>query len=86
MLRTLYNVNDNLKFKSESQICSPPCFACAANMQPTIDEGQSLMMYLGPQDAPDPGPMDNLKVNSNTEFLFDKEFGNHIYCRSFSLV
>ena len=74
-------VDDNLKSLSQNpRSVLHLALARAANMQPTIDEGQSSDDDTGPQDAPDPGPMDNLKVNSNTEaVLFDEDF-----CRSFS--
>ena len=67
-------VDDNLKSLSQNpRSVLHLALARAANMQPTIDEGQSSDDDTGPQDAPDPGPMDNLKVNSNTEaVLFDE--------------
>lgn len=67
-------VDDNLKSLSQNpRSVLHLALARAANMQPTIDEGQSSDDVSGPQDAPDPGPMDNLKVNSNTEaVLFDE--------------
>lgn len=66
-------VDDNLKSLSQNpRSVLHLALARAANMQPTIDEGQSSDDVSEPQDAPDPGPMDNLKVNSNTEaVLFD---------------
>lgn len=68
-------VDDNLKSLSQNpRSVLHLALARAANMQPTIDEGQSSDDDTGPQDAPDPGPMDNLKVNSNTEaVLFDED-------------
>ena len=68
-------VDDNLKSLSQNpRSVLHLALARAANMQPTIDEGQSSDDVSGPQDAPDPGPMDNLKVNSNTEaVLFDED-------------
>ncbi|RSK08205.1 sensor histidine kinase [Streptococcus gordonii] len=67
-------VDDNLKSLSQnSRSVLHLALARAANMQPTIDEGQPSDDESGPQNAPDPGPMDNLKVNSNTEaVLFDE--------------
>lgn len=67
-------VDDNLKSLSQNpRSVLHLALARAANMQPTIDEGQPSDDESGPQDAPDPGPMDNLKVNSNTEaVLFDE--------------
>ena len=68
-------VDDNLKSLSQNpRSVLHLALARAANMQPTIDEGQPSNDDSGPQDAPDPGPMDNLKVNSNTEaVLFDED-------------
>ena len=68
-------VDDNLKSLSQNpRSVLHLALARAANMQPPIDEGQSSDDDTGPQDAPDPGPMDNLKVNSNTEaVLFDED-------------
>ena len=68
-------VDDNLKSLSQNpRSVLHLALARAANMQPTIDEGQSSDDESGPQNAPDPGPMDNLKVNSNTEaVLFDED-------------
>jgi len=68
-------VDDNLKSLSQNpRSVLHLALARAANMQPTIDEGQPSDDVSGPQDAPDPGPMDNLKVNSNTEaVLFDED-------------
>ena len=67
-------VDDNLKSLSQNpRSVLHLALARAANMQPTIDEGQPSDDESGPQNAPDPGPMDNLKVNSNTEaVLFDE--------------
>lgn len=67
-------VDDNLKSLSQNpRSVLHLALARAANMQPTIDEGQLSDDESGPQNAPDPGPMDNLKVNSNTEaVLFDE--------------
>lgn len=67
-------VDDNLKILSQNpRSVLHLALARAANMQPTIDEGQPSDDESGPQNAPDPGPMDNLKVNSNTEaVLFDE--------------
>ena len=68
-------VDDNLKSLSQNpRSVLHLALARAANMQPTIDEGQPSDDESGPQNAPDPGPMDNLKVNSNTEaVLFDED-------------
>ena len=67
-------VDDNLKSLSQNpRSVLHLALARAANMQPTIDEGQPSDDESEPQNAPDPGPMDNLKVNSNTEaVLFDE--------------
>ena len=67
-------VDDNLKSLSQNpRSVLHLALARAANMQPTIDEGQPSDDESGPQNAPDPGPIDNLKVNSNTEaVLFDE--------------
>ena len=68
-------VDDNLKSLSQNpRSVLHLALARAANMQPTIDEGQPSDDESEPQNAPDPGPMDNLKVNSNTEaVLFDED-------------
>ena len=65
-------IDDNLKSLSQNpRSVLHLALARAANMQPTIDEGQPSDDESGSQDAPDPGPMDNL--NSKTEeVLYDE--------------